>query len=48
MRVQRVQDSSSGSADTITIRNFKFGSPLTVRVGTTVTVKNSDGNHATP
>jgi plastocyanin len=34
--------SSKSSNATITIRNFKFGSPLTVKVGTTVTVKNAD------
>ena len=33
---------SSSANDTITISNFKFGSPITMKVGSTVTVKNAD------
>jgi plastocyanin len=33
---------SAPSRATITIHNFNFGAPITVKMGTTVTVKNTD------
>jgi plastocyanin len=33
---------ASGAGDTITIKNFMFGAPITVKAGATVTVKNTD------
>lgn len=44
----RLQGSSRSSGSTITIKNFEFSpSSLKVKVGTTVTVKNSDGTDHT-
>lgn len=34
--------SSSAAGDTITIHNFNFGGPITVKAGADVTVKNTD------
>jgi plastocyanin len=33
---------ATGAPDTITIKNFMFGAPITVKAGATVTVMNAD------
>jgi plastocyanin len=33
---------ASASSDAITIHNFNFGAPITVKVGASITVKNTD------